>query len=67
VTKRISSVERRPLLNYNFQETSEENETVSMIEDLQAELNVPGRRINRALEDRVRSAFFELTLREALT
>ncbi len=42
-------------------------ESGDVIEDLQSELNVPGRRINRALEDRVRSAFFELTLREALT
>ncbi|MGA2255432.1 MAG: hypothetical protein ABSG53_12270 [Thermoguttaceae bacterium] len=42
-------------------------EAGDLIRDLQAEFNVPGRRINRALEDRVRSAFFELTLREALT
>jgi hypothetical protein len=42
-------------------------ESGDVIRDLQAELNVPGRRFNRALEDRVRSAFFDLTLREVLT
>src|SRR5208282_4393750 len=42
-------------------------ESGDVIRDLQEEFNVPGRRFNRALEDRVRAAFFELTLREVLT
>ena len=42
-------------------------ESGDLIRELQAEFNVPGRRVNRALEDRVRSAFFDLTLREVLT
>ena len=41
-------------------------ESGDLIQELQRELDVPGRRVNRALEDRVRSAFFELTLRESL-
>jgi hypothetical protein len=37
------------------------------IRELQAKLNVTGKQVNRVLEDRVRAAFFELTLRESLS
>jgi hypothetical protein len=36
------------------------------IRQLQGQLNLAGKQVDRALEDRVRSAFFELTLRESL-
>jgi hypothetical protein len=41
-------------------------EAGELIRELQGKLNVAGKQVNRALEDRVRSAFFELTLRESL-
>jgi hypothetical protein len=41
-------------------------ESGELIRELQGKLNVAARQVNRALEDRVRSAFFELTLRESL-
>jgi hypothetical protein len=41
-------------------------ESGELIRELQGKLNIAGKQVNRALEDRVRSAFFELTLRESL-
>jgi hypothetical protein len=41
-------------------------ESGELIRELQGKLNIAGKQVNRALEDRIRSTFFELTLRESL-